>query len=266
MLEKISMSDGIKNQKELKENNKTIYPYEKLKPYEGHLYVKIHNVKNGKIEFKDLGKNLITANAKAVMTHLLAQVPSTKNVNLNYVKYYDPITVQWDPNTGGTQGSSINGQNFNPQPGELKISYMAFGTNRKEDDSGNGLSTDILQFGLYNCVDKNGHKHSSGSLSNDINNILYGGTTTRYEYLPSNDPNYSIDDAILNIIVRMQTTEGQPSNPPNGSIIYREAGLFTTPFYQNANKTFPLMIARKVFPQIIKTSDVELEFVWQIRF
>jgi hypothetical protein len=256
------MSDGIKNQKELKENGKTIYPYEKLKPYEGHLYVKIHNIKNGKIEFKDLGKNLITANAKAIMTHLLAQEPSTKSGILNYVRYFDPINVNWNQNTGGTQGSEINGQNFSPTPEDLKISYMAFGTNRNDDDTGNGLSTDILQFGLYNCVDKSGNKHSSGSLSNDVNNILYGGTTTRYEYLQSTDSN-SIDDAILNIIVRMATGEGQPTG---GSVIYREAGLFTTPFYQNNNQTFPLMIARKVFPEITKTEDVELEFVWQIRF
>jgi len=253
--EKIVISDGIQINKIFGKNPR------------GYLKVNIIDAKTKKVkEVRNLGENLVVNNVKLVMTHLLAQAPSQEGGTLQNIKAYDPRIPAADG--GGIEGGvPIDGSSFNPTPDQLKLTYMAFGTNKI--DATDGPNPDVAQYGLYNAVSKNGYTVESQQ-DFTVANFFYGGETTVYQYLRSqaSAPEDEVSDGIIRIVVRMTTTEGQPAG---GQIEYKEAGLFTTLFYPHVatnggEQNVPLMFARKTFSTITKTESLELEFVWEIRF
>jgi hypothetical protein len=144
---------------------------------------------------------------------------------------------------------------------------MAFGSNVV--GVATGANPGITQKGLYNAINKNGFESGLGS-SYTIASYMYGGQTGDnafvVQYLPNAD---GVSDSWVRFITRIKTYQGQGA--ANGSQQeYREAGLFTTPFVTSSQvspyEVAPIMIARKTFPTITKTYELELEFVWEIRF
>lgn len=235
---------------------------DEIKKPQGSLSIKTTNVKTGKVETKDLGNNLVVNSAKAVMTHLVAQASSTGSSNLSNVVAYDP-RIKTASGGGIAGGVNIAASSFNPTAAQLKLQYMAFGTNDISGDG--GVSTAVDQYGLHNAVSKSGYTTESQS-DLIVSNFFYGGTATVYQYLASTGSS-PVDNATIRIVTRMATTEGQPAG---GSITYNEAGLFTGLFedavYLSTTAQTPLMFARKTFADIVKTEDLELEFVWELRY
>lgn len=232
----------------------------------GFLSVDAYSYKKGKKVHeghKDLGENLATNNSKWIMTHLIAQSPSSVSGIMNNVNAFDPRV--WASDVGGLAGGkTVDGSTFNPSAEQLQLARMAFGTNQKADNTV-GASPAIDQYGLFNAVSKGGYP-AQGMDDSTVANYFYGEGTTVHQYLRTTGT--EVDDGILRVIVRMATTEGQQGD---GSIVYREAGLFTTLFYASTNtnggtQDTGFMFARKTFSDITKTNDLELEFVWEIRF
>lgn len=236
----------------------------KSKSVIGNLHVNTYDKKGKLLGQKDLGENLATNCSKMVMTHLIAQSASNAVGNMNNILAFEPRI--WDSGTGGLGGGvTVNGSTFNPTAAQLKISRMAFGKNLTDDEVTTGANPDVEQYGLFNAVSKSGYSAESGS-DYTVVNYFYGGTTTVYQFLRTTGG--EVEDGIIRIIVRMATTEGQAGT---GQIEYREAGLFTTLFLSNpatngGTQQIPFMFARKTFAPITKTNDLELEFVWELRF
>lgn len=230
-----------------------------LMPFEGRLSVRIKK-KGEVVEEKDLGKNLVVNNAKFVMTYMLGQQPTT--VVSEKIKGFDPRNS--DPTNGGLDGGAPI-TTFNDSVANLRPLFMAFGTNTINTQQGpvHGPAPSLEHKGLFYPINKLGH---GPLISNSVQSYFYGGQNdTIIQYLTNND---GVPNAWIRFIVTMRTNEGQP--PGLNTMTYREAGLFTgmcVRLTDNQGTVMcPIMIARKTFPDITKTPELELQWIWEIRF
>jgi hypothetical protein len=235
-----------------------------IKPWEGRLSCNFFDKKGNLLEQRELGKNLVVNNAKLVLAHLMGQTPTTSVIN--GVQAFDPRISS--PSVGRLNGGvPIVDAGWNPTPTQLAPLYMAFGSNLSGTET--GANPGITQKGLFNAISKTGKESGLGS-TETIASYLYGGkegdNSFVIQYLPNAD---GVSDSWVRFITRIKTYQGQLA--ANGSQQeYREAGLFTTPFVTSTQvspyEVAPIMIARKTFPTITKTYELELEFVWELRF